>query len=155
MLLALSLSGLVSTLWAADTVVSQKQSKLARIAVFHLLNETKRKDLDFLEASIADSIVKSMSESLIFEMPNRERNQKISDLLIISSNDFTSSKLAGLCATTEVDYAIYGNIVKGSNGQLKVYSGIYSVRDGKIVTEIEKNVSSNSRMLDKILDKVA
>ncbi|GEM_PF-6487193 len=93
---------------------AEKPNNKAMIGFFRFLNETGKKDLDYLSSSITDIIEKNMSENFIFAAPNKERNQKIADLLLLTSKNFNEPDLKALCATATIDYAIFGKIAKAS-----------------------------------------
>jgi len=126
------------------------EQKPARLAVFNFLNETPRKDISYLGSSIAETIILRMNENFIFQLPNRERNQKLADVLLTSSTSFNPKDLDGLCYTAGIDYAVFGNYRKKSETEILIHAGIYSIAEKKIITEAEKIVSTDSTMFTEI-----
>lgn len=147
-------SSLSTSEFEKKIIQMKKHNALARIAIFHLVNETNQKDLDFLSGSIAEAIVKNMEESLYFEIPNREENQILANKVLNSSKNFRRSRLEDVCTIAEIEYAIYGNIKKDRNGNIKIFSGVYSKNNNKIIAKNKQIIQSNSRMFDDI-DKLS
>jgi hypothetical protein len=131
-------------------------SSKAKISIIHFVDNTGSKNFTWLKESLADAIDKAMDRTFIYERPNIKKNQKLAERLIPNSQDFYSKQnLSNYCQKAKVDYLIYGSyVLDKSSDEIKIYSGVFSLEEGDIISYIESKIPPDSKMFQKV-DNVA
>ncbi len=154
--LILSAAGALS----AQTDPASDNEQLAGVLTLPFVNETRKKQFDWLSKNVPTAIIDSMKEKFRFNLVTKERfDAELSKSKKLKSIDFSSliteKEAAEVCKTVKADILIYGNYTYDmTDKSLGVNAYIFHRSRGKTTGNIDMVTPVTSEMF-KMVDAVA
>jgi hypothetical protein len=159
--LSLALSALLVSVipaWPADE--PQPAEQLADVLTLPFINDTGKKQYDWLSKNVPAAVVESMKEKFRFNLLTKERiDADLAKSKKLKSLDFTKliteKEASEICAAVRTDILIYGNYAyNAADKTVGVNAYIFHRSRGKTTGNIDMVTPVTSEMF-KMVDKVA
>jgi len=143
--------------WPADEAPAEQ---LADVLTLPFINDTGKKQYDWLSRNVPNAVIESMKEKFRFNLVTKERiDAELAKSKKLKSLDFgrliTEKEAAEVCATIKADILIYGNYAyDAADKTVGVNAYIFHRSRGKTTGNIDMITPVTSEMF-KMVDKVA
>lgn len=145
---------------SAQTDPASDSEQLAGVLTLPFVNETRKKQFDWLSKNVPAAIIESMKEKFRFNLVTKERiDAELAKSKKLKSIDFatliTEKEAAEVCKTVKADILIYGNYTyDAADKSLGVNAYIFHRSRGKTTGNIDMVTPVTSEMF-KMVDAVA
>ncbi len=141
---------------------SAESNELAEIAILPFMNETRKKEYDWLSKSLAEALLSSMNEKFTFKLVPQDRlkagliKHGLSDGAI-SKKHIYEKKASSLCADIDADILIFGGYnSSAADDSLQVENSVYHKSKGKITATLLETTPITGKiflMADRVAHK--
>ncbi len=159
-ILTSALCALMILLLPAISAWPAEEAQLADVLTLPFINDTGKKQYDWLSKNVPNAIIDSMKEKFLFNLVPKERiDTELAKSKKIKSLDFgrliTEKEAAEVCKTVKADILIYGNYAyDAADRTLGINAFIFHRSRGKTTGNIDMVTPVTSEMF-KMVDKVA